>query len=975
MTFWQLNFSVGSFFWINYACGLNREKLGDWDWRMVVLFQILVPTIVCCTLWTIPESPRWYVQKGEPERARKVLLSLRNTQEEAEQELLSIREAIEYEKEAISNNYTALFRDPSIYRKVWPNKSTINLINALNGTFGILFTLNATWTADRFGSRWLFMVGAVGMGLCMMIVPIVGMATPDLPGGTKSQSVGISIVFLLFLFAFFYKPSWGATVWIYTAEVFSMNIRAQAVGVCSQSQNVANTIFQQFFPTFLKNTGLKCLFFFMAVNFLLVAYVFFFIPETKKVPLEEIDVLFGGVNHVEKGSKMVGHGPTEQEIEDVEAEPRPQQQQQQQVSEIKGVPKRACRSPLLAYSIIALASQSLCCSKGADNSEPSTYYSHALQILIPMLDSSLEVQNEEVLAAIVILRQHEDMNDTDFGVHLSGSSKLLNSMFSLASWIVLRQDYWVALFKSQSLSIDLDSYRGSSSLVRSEPECLANRAVFLCAEACAYAFQPTAARDLDRWNTLNRELGSWLVSNPWHADPLWVEAPHRISANGSAFPTVWMTHPAHGGSVLDNFRLLLGLAISNPTVVNSAFTAAHALRACGLYFTDPKEWKESLEFLDKIHERTGWRTKDLQEQLESTVVQGHQQQRAWLSFRRPLSTMTRDGSKTLFFLHFLQHGFTRRIIFHYFSSHHSVVIMEPAIEPDAVLDGCPFVVSYFGFFWSDFWSAAYTLGPLLKHDRHSDVFGLEHYPPDIPDPNPTGVALEARRFVLDSTDGLPVKARKYRLKCVKRLRARQLWTSIKKDKRVVFVIYRTDTKLPRLIDGLIPDNQLEYCILSRVFLAHNEFEELLDTGFLAPEAEAVDSQHADIDFHVDGDDDDEEGDSTAAAVSVVPDVSKNVSPDFFYDSLETPSVKDIDSFSLATSYPEEPRTDSYVDVDEEKSDDGCCEDAVEQKTGFSGTAQVCDRHGGKKQTTFVMDTRPDTVGQIGRRQRLWKEIE
>ncbi|GJC94853.1 sugar transporter [Colletotrichum higginsianum] len=287
------------------------------------------------------------------------------------------------------------------------------------------------------------------------------------------------------------------------------------------------------------------------------------------------------------------------------------------------VPKRACRSPLLAYSIIALASRSLCCIKGADDSEPSTYYSHALQILIPMLDSSLEAQNEEVLAAIVILRQYEEMNDTDFGVHLSGSSKLLNSMFSLASkgglgeaasWIVLRQDYWVALVQSQPLSINLDSYRGSSSFVRSEPECLANRAVFLCAEACAYAFQPTAMRDLDRWNTLNRELGSWLVSNPWHADPLWVEAPHRISANGSAFPTVWMTHPAH---VLDNFRLLLGLAISNPTVVNSAFTAAHALRACGLYLTDPKERKESLEFLDKIHERTGWRTKDLQEQLES----------------------------------------------------------------------------------------------------------------------------------------------------------------------------------------------------------------------------------------------------------------------------------------------------------------------------------------------------------------------
>jgi hypothetical protein len=84
-----------------------------------------------------------------------------------------------------------------------------------------------------------------------------------------------------------------------------MNVRAQAVGMCSQMQNVANTIFQQFFPKFLANTGLKCLFFFMAMNVVLALFVFFFVPETKQVPLEEIDVLFGGANHVDTGAQMI----------------------------------------------------------------------------------------------------------------------------------------------------------------------------------------------------------------------------------------------------------------------------------------------------------------------------------------------------------------------------------------------------------------------------------------------------------------------------------------------------------------------------------------------------------------------------------------------------------------------------------------------------------------------------------------------
>lgn len=89
------------------------------------------------------------------------------------------------------------------------------------------------------------------MGVCMVIVASVETQTPTLPNGAKSESVGISIVFLLFLFIFFYKPSWGATIWIWTSEVFSMNVRAQAVGMATQTQNVANLIVQQFFPTFL----------------------------------------------------------------------------------------------------------------------------------------------------------------------------------------------------------------------------------------------------------------------------------------------------------------------------------------------------------------------------------------------------------------------------------------------------------------------------------------------------------------------------------------------------------------------------------------------------------------------------------------------------------------------------------------------------------------------------------------------------
>jgi MFS family permease len=287
MAFWQLFYSVGSFiaYWVNYACGQHTKTLGEWSWKMVVVFQILVPIIIILQLPFLPETPRWYIQHGNRvEDATTALRRVRDDEQEVQDELLAIREAIVFEKEVISGSYWALWKDSSvrkrlliafvlnmgqqltgqgtlnsysstIYKKVWTSVSTINLINALNATFGIIFTLNAVWTVDRFGRRFLFIVGGIGMACCMLMVALIGLETPNVKGG-KSEPVGISIVFGLFLFIFFYKPSWGATTWIWTAEVFSMNVRSQAVGMCSQMQNVAQVIFNQFFPTFYNNCGL-----------------------------------------------------------------------------------------------------------------------------------------------------------------------------------------------------------------------------------------------------------------------------------------------------------------------------------------------------------------------------------------------------------------------------------------------------------------------------------------------------------------------------------------------------------------------------------------------------------------------------------------------------------------------------------------------------------------------------------------------
>ncbi|KAI5288365.1 hypothetical protein KEM54_005266 [Ascosphaera aggregata] len=333
MACWQMFFSVGAFicFWIAYATNKYKDNIGDWDWKIVVIFQLLVPCLLCGLLFTIPGTPRWYVKRGnQMEKAREALRKTRNTEEEVDAELMVITEALEYEKEAVSSGYAALWKDKSVrkrlliacllnafqqltgqgslnsysskvYEKVFTKSSTIMLINALNATLGIPFTLTASFCVDRFGRRFLFIAGGIGMAICLIVVASVETQTPTYDDDSKSHSVGVAIVFLLFFFAFFYKPSWGSTVWVWSSEVFSMNVRAQAIGMAGQTQNVVNAIMQQFFPTFLDNCGFYAFYFFAGMNVIMTLFVYFFVPETKKIPLEEIDVIFGGANHATAG--------------------------------------------------------------------------------------------------------------------------------------------------------------------------------------------------------------------------------------------------------------------------------------------------------------------------------------------------------------------------------------------------------------------------------------------------------------------------------------------------------------------------------------------------------------------------------------------------------------------------------------------------------------------------------------------------
>lgn len=100
--------------WGSYGFYFYRPSSNN-QWRPMLAFQCLPPTILIAIMPWLPESPRWLTKNNRVQEAEKVLLKLHEP-EEAIIEMRQIREQLEREKGLKSDWYSMLWSVKS-YRK------------------------------------------------------------------------------------------------------------------------------------------------------------------------------------------------------------------------------------------------------------------------------------------------------------------------------------------------------------------------------------------------------------------------------------------------------------------------------------------------------------------------------------------------------------------------------------------------------------------------------------------------------------------------------------------------------------------------------------------------------------------------------------------------------------------------------------------------------------------------------------------
>jgi len=279
---------------------------GDDSWR-IMLGVVAVPALIYSILvFFVPESPRWLmVHRGDYDTARRTLEI--SDPEGVDEAILALHKSIEeeHQKESLSAFLSKKFSipiflailiaffnqlsginaviyfAPRVFEIAGIGKQAAFLQSAGIGLVNLIFTMLGLYLIDRLGRKKLMLIGSIGYILSLAAVA----------GAFYFNYLGGMIVpVLLFIFIASHAIGQGAVIWVFISEIFPNSVRAYGQSLGCSTHWILAALITTVFPIMATRFGPAPIFLFFALMMVLqLIWVIFYMPETKGVPLEELE--------------------------------------------------------------------------------------------------------------------------------------------------------------------------------------------------------------------------------------------------------------------------------------------------------------------------------------------------------------------------------------------------------------------------------------------------------------------------------------------------------------------------------------------------------------------------------------------------------------------------------------------------------------------------------------------------------------
>ena len=216
-------------FFSNYL--LFDTGVNNWRWMFLVMAAPAV--LLFFSLFWVPESPRWLVAHLQNDEALRILIktsgkelahivlkeigeTLKNKEESTYRDLLRPKikpllfiGIILAVFQQITGINTIMYYAPKIFASVGQSNDSALLQTIAIGGTNLIFTIVAMVLIDRFGRKFLILIGSTGMTLMLAGLSVLFIL---------KESSGVMILIFILGYIAFFAASLGPALWVVVTE-------------------------------------------------------------------------------------------------------------------------------------------------------------------------------------------------------------------------------------------------------------------------------------------------------------------------------------------------------------------------------------------------------------------------------------------------------------------------------------------------------------------------------------------------------------------------------------------------------------------------------------------------------------------------------------------------------------------------------------------------------------------------------------
>ena len=302
VSFYQIAITLGILFsyLINFSCS-NFEN----NWRIMLFMGAIPAFILLLGMFFQKDTPRWYILKNKTNEAKKTLkkfISPENINKEIEEiKKTIVNDKINFNKKLLkpfvigigimfcqiaTGINIIIYYAPTIFKQIgFSSNQDALMVTIFIGIINFLMTFVAIIFVDKLGRKPLLFIGLSGMLFSLLILAFAFISDFHLIKYLAIIACGIYIIS--------FSMSLGPIALLLISEIFPLKFRGQAMSIAIVSNFIFNFIVTGLFPIALNHFGGFVTFLAFALTCVLsLFFVYFLVPETKGLSLEEIELKF-----------------------------------------------------------------------------------------------------------------------------------------------------------------------------------------------------------------------------------------------------------------------------------------------------------------------------------------------------------------------------------------------------------------------------------------------------------------------------------------------------------------------------------------------------------------------------------------------------------------------------------------------------------------------------------------------------------